>query len=118
MDIKVLVRMGFSMMTPDAQEDRLNSIVQGNTIDAAAFAALINECRDACYAVTEMTTPNISEQQKIQIRWMLSRVDGKKEVRNMDPDELVAWVLDLRENKGKYSFSEKMSVFKALMKME
>ena len=45
-------------------------------------------------------TENIDDQQKIQIRWMLSRIKGEDVVRTMHPDELAEWVVDLVETKG------------------
>ena len=45
-------------------------------------------------------TENIDDQQKIQIRWMLSWIKGEDVVRTMHPDELAEWVVDLVETKG------------------
>lgn len=49
---------------------------------------------------------------------MLTRIKGEDVVRNMDPDELAEWVLDLRKNKTAFSVSDLGTVAKALMGME
>ena len=116
MDIKVLTRMGLAMMTPEAREERLGDIIKDNEIDAASLAALINESRDACYKITEREVESVTEEQKIQIRWMLAKIDGTEEVEKMDPDDLAEWVLDLK--KSRFSFEEKASIVKAIMGME
>ena len=60
----------------------------------------------------------MSEQEKIKIRWMLTRIDGLKAARGMDPDELVEWVLDLRKNETIFSKDDLRKVARAMMKME
>ena len=60
----------------------------------------------------------ISEAEIIQIRWMLTRIDGLKVARQMDPDELAEWVLDLRENGTIFSKDDLRKVAGAMMKME
>ena len=42
MDAKLLTRLGLLMMTPEAREERLSSIMQGSRIDCPALAALID----------------------------------------------------------------------------
>jgi len=37
----------------------------------------------------------VTEQEKIQIRWMLSRINGSEVVKNMNPDELAEWVFEV-----------------------
>lgn len=80
--------------------EQLKSHLRGTRIDCPALAALIDECRDSFYAMTDLETENIDDQQKIQIRWMLSRIKGEDVVRTMHPDELAEWVVDLVETKG------------------
>ena len=50
--------------------------------------------------MTDEETENVDEQQKIQIRWMLSRIKGEDVIRSMSPDELAEWVIDLVETRG------------------
>ena len=68
--------------------------------------------------LTDKDSERVSTQQKIQIRWMLTRINGAEVVRDMDPDELAEWILDLRKNKTAFSVSDLGTVAKALMGME
>lgn len=103
--------------------------MDGTKIHGDRVAALINECRDACYLLTEKEQSNdqtaknslhrpVSEQEMINIRWMLTRMDGKQIVQNMKPEELVEWVLDLRECGPKMNTEELMAMAKVVMKRE
>lgn len=116
--IKVITRMGLVLMEPKVREERLDALMDGAAIDGPAVARLIDDCRDACYALAGRDSEKVSTQQKIQIRWMLTRIKGEDVVRNMDPDELAEWVLDLRKNKTAFSASDLGTVAKALMGME
>ena len=118
MDAKLLTRLGLLMMTPEAREARLSSIMQGSRIDCPALAALIDECRDSFYVMTDQETENVDDQQKIQIRWMLSRIKGVEVVRNMNPDKLAEWVVDLVETKGVLGSTDFSNIAKTMMKME
>ena len=68
------------MMTPEAREERLNSLITGNRISCPAVGKLINEARDALYVLTERDSEAVGEQDKIRIRWMLAKVDGEDAV--------------------------------------
>ena len=116
--IKVITRMGLVLMEPKVREERLDALMDGAAIQGKEVARLIDECRDACYALAGRDSEKVSTQQKIQIRWMLTRIKGEDVVRNMDPDELAEWVLDLRKNKTAFSASDLGTVAKALMGME
>ena len=116
MDIKILTKLGLSIMTPEAREERLDRVLKNNVIDAAALAELIDECREACSILTEVKVERITEQQKIQIRWMLSRISGKEAVAQMSVDELTEWVLELKAGGG-YTFSEKAAIVQAIIRM-
>lgn len=116
--IKVITRMGLVLMEPKVREERLDALMDGAAIQGKEVVRLIDECRDACYALAGRDSEKVSAQQKIQIRWMLTRIKGEDVVRNMDPDELAEWVLDLRKNKTAFSVSDLGTVAKALMGME
>lgn len=118
MDAKLLTRLGLLMMTPEAREERLSSIMQGSRIDCPALAALIDECRDSFYVMTDEETENVDEQQKVQIRWMLSRIKGEDVVRSINPNELAEWVVDLVETKGTLGNADFATIAKTMMKME
>ena len=117
MDIKIITKLGWSMMTAEKRHELMSKTINGNEIDAEALAYLINECRDRCYILTEREVENITEQQKIQIRWMLAKINGEEEVQTMSPDEIVEFILDLKSGVN-YSFSEKMAIVEAIMGME
>lgn len=113
MDIKIITKLGWSMMTEETRDDLMSRVIRGNEIDAAALASLINECRDTCYVLTEREVGHITEQQKIQIRWMLTKISGEEVVQKMAPDEIVDFITDLKSGVN-YSFFEKMSIVKAV----
>ena len=58
----------------------------------------------------------VTEQEKIQIRWMLSRINGSEVVKNMNPDELAEWVMDLKENGTEFSLSDMATIAGAMMR--
>lgn len=58
----------------------------------------------------------VSEQNKI--RWMLTRIDGAKEARNMEPDELAEWMIDLKESGTAFSSKDLRKVAGAQMMRE
>ncbi|MBR0392588.1 MAG: hypothetical protein IJK38_09735 [Oscillospiraceae bacterium] len=116
--IKTLTRLSLMIMTPEAREERFNSLVSGNRISCPAVAALIDEARDQLYILTDRESKTVDDHQKIQIRWMLTGIDGAEVVRSMSAEELAAWVLDLRENKTIPSSSDLWTVAKSMMKRE
>ena len=118
MDAKKLTKIGLLMMEPEAREERLAALTDGLVIHGDKLAALIDEARDACYVLTNEESKMVDEQQKIKIRWMLTEINGKDIVRNMDPDELVDWVVDLREHKGAFSKAELAETTRAIMGMK
>lgn len=117
MDVKILTKLGLLMMKPEVREERLNSLITGNKISCPAVGKLINEARDAMYVLTERESEAITEQDKIRIRWMLTKVDGEKEVQRMNPDELAEWAVELA-NGGWMNSSDYAEIVKAIMRME
>ena len=95
--------------------ERLMKLMDGAVIDAREVAHLIDECRDACYVLTERESETVNDQQKIQIRWMLTRIKGEEIVRRMDPDALAEWVVDLVKNRTAFSYEDLAVMAKALM---
>ena len=93
MDIKIITKLAWSMMTAEKRHELMSRILKDNEIDAAALASLINDCRDRCYVLTEREVEHITEQQKIQIRWMLTKISGEEEVQGMSPEEIVDFTL-------------------------
>ena len=117
MDVKILTKLGLLMMDPQAREERLNSLITGNRISCPAVGKLINDARDAMYVLTERESEAVTEQDKIRIRWMLSKVDGDKEVQRMNPDELTEWVVGL-VNGGGLEAADYAEIVRAIMRME
>ena len=117
MDVKILTKLGLLMMKPEVREERLNSLITGNKISCPAVAALINEARDAMYVLTERESEAVTEQDRIRIRWMLTKVDGEKEVQRMNPDELAGWAVELA-NGGGLDAADYKEIVGAIMRME
>ena len=57
---------------------------------------------------------NITEQQYIQIRWMLQEIDGGEMVKNMDSEKTGQWVFELK--KGRSGSDELMTIRRSLIK--
>ena len=117
MDVKIMTKLGLLMMTPEAREERLNSLITGNRISCPAVGKLINEARDALYVLTERDSEAVGEQDKIRIRWMLTGIDGEKVVKHMNPDELAGWVVNLVNGEW-LSSSDYGDIIRAIMRME
>ena len=117
MDVKILTKLGLLMMKPEVREERLNSLITGNRISCPAVAKLINEARDAMYVLTERESEAVTEQDRIRIRWMLTKVDGEKEVQKMPPDELAEWAVEL-VNCGVLEAADYKEIVRAIMWME
>ncbi len=117
MDVKIMAKLGLMMMTPEAREERLNSLITGKRISCPAVVALINDARDALYVLTEKESEAVDEQNKIRIRWMLTGIDGEKEVQRMNPDELTEWVVGLVNGEW-LSSSDYAEIVRAIMRME
>ena len=116
--VKIITRMGMMLMESEEREERLEGLMTGNIIHCDKIGELIDACKDKCYALTENGSDAVSEQQKIQIRWMITRIDGLEAAQGMDPEELIDWVMDLCENKTAFSKSELGTVAKAIMMRE
>jgi hypothetical protein len=116
--VKVITRMGLLFMDPKERKERLDALIDGNAIHCDKVGELIDACKEKCYELTQNGSQAVSEAEKIKIRWMLTRIDGLKEARSMDPDELAEWVFDLRKNGTIFSSDDLGTVAKAMMKME
>ena len=116
--VKTMTRLGLMLMTPEVRKERLDVLVDGGTVNCNEVARLIDEARDAIYVLTDQESETVDEQEKIKIRWMLTKVKGASVVRNMNEKELAAWVADLRENKTICSTDDLKTVAKAMMRRE
>lgn len=116
--VKVITRIGLALMEPEERDERLEGLMTDNVIHFEKIGELIDACRDKCYELSRGDSQAVSEQQKIQIRWMLSRINGADAARSMNPEDLIDWAIDLRENKTEFSKSELASVVRAIMMRE
>ena len=116
--VKTMVRLGLIIMDKETREKHLDALVNGDAISGPAVAALIDDTKNICYAMTDKDSEAVTEKEKIDIRWMLTRLDGKKVVNNMAPDELAEWVVDLCSNGTVFSSEELKAVIKSMMRKE
>lgn len=116
--VKVITRMGLLFMDPEERKERIGALMDGNAIHCDKVGELIDACKEKCYELTQNGSQAVSEAEKTQIRWMLTRISGMKAARGMDPDELAEWVLDLRKNGTAFSSSDLSTIARAMMKME
>jgi len=108
--IEKILGLGLSLMTEEARKERLERVVTPKdtmtTIDGQAFAALIDECRDALRLLVEGNVTAVSKEQldavnseKLnEVKSLLASIDGKKTVASMNPDALVELVTDYRKS--------------------
>lgn len=126
--IIVLTKVGLMFIPPEEREARLKELMEGNTINGPALAKLIDDCIRNCYELTENTgaeenekqnekqNKKVSEHEKVQIRWMLQKIDGRKAVANMEPEEVYDFVKSVRSDR--FSTSELLTVAKSIMSRE
>ena len=113
--IEKILGLGLSLMTEEARNERLERVVTPKdtmtTIDGQAFAALIDECRDALRLLVEGNVTVVSKEQldavnsekMNEVKSLLASIDGKKAVASMEPDALVELVMEYRESVEKRS---------------
>ena len=125
--IKVMTKLGLMFIPPEERETRLKDLMEGNTINGPALAKLIDDCIRNCYELTENTgaeenekqnkqNEKVSEHEKVQIRWLLQKIDGKRAVANMEPEEVYDFVKSMRSDR--FSTGELMTVAKSMMSRE
>ena len=126
--IKVMTKLGLMFIPPEERETRLEDLMEGNTINGPTLAKLIDDCIRNCYELTENTgaeenekqnekqNKKVSEHEKVQIRWMLQNIDGRKAVANMEPEEVYDFVKSMRSDR--FSTSELLTVAKSMMSRE
>ena len=94
--IKRITGIGLSLMNPDAQKERLSRVFNSNgEISGPALAELIDECKTSA-ALFLSKHSGIAEDEGT-ITEMLEKTDGKQIVANMDREEDVQWLLELKE---------------------
>ena len=113
--IEKILGLGLSLMTEEARNEWLERVVvptdKMTTINGQAFAALIDECRDALRLLVEGNVTVVSKEQldavnsekMNEVKSLLASIDGKKAVASMEPDALVELVMEYRESVEKRS---------------
>lgn len=122
--IKLMTKVGLMFMEPEERETRLKDLMEGNTINGPTLARLIDDCIRNCYELTEKTgaeenekqNKKVSEHEKVQIRWMLQKIDGRQAVANMEPEEAYDFVKSMRSDR--FSTGDLMTVAKSMMSRE
>ncbi len=98
--IKQITWTGLSLMTREAQQERMNRVfVSRYEISGPALAELINECKAAAgaFLLKQNSSRIISTEQINTIREMLELTDGKNEVAAIGLTEDIDWLIELRE---------------------
>ena len=116
--VKVITRLGLILMEPEKRNKLLAELIESKTLRGDKVAELIDECKSQCYEFSFRDSEAVGESEKVRIRWMLMNINGKDVVRNMDPDELAEWVLDLRENGTAFSTEDLAKVARAMLHYE
>ena len=94
--IKRITGIGLSLMSPDAQKERISRVFNSNgEISGPALAELIDECKTSA-ALFLSKHSGIAEDEGT-ITEILEKTDGKQIVANMDREEDVQWLLELKE---------------------
>lgn len=93
--VKRVTEIGLTLMTPKAEKERVNSLIDGDTINAAALTDLITECAESGAVFVEKNDGRISTSDAELIKSLLGKIDAKDAVASADPDELAAWVRDM-----------------------
>jgi len=109
--IEKILGLGLSLMTEEARNEWLERVVvptdKMTTINGQAFAALIDECRDAlrllveegnATAVSKEQLDAVNSEKLNEVKSLLASIDGKKAVASMEPDALVELVMEYRES--------------------
>ena len=86
------------MLTEEARRERIVALMDGHTIDGSRVASLIDECAAAAAIYLEQNKSMLPAEEAELIRTHLKRINGKTTVAAMDPDDLIAWIMGLRQS--------------------
>ena len=96
--IKRITGIGLSLMSPDAQKERISRVFNSNgEISGPALAELIDECKTSASLFLSKHSGIHGTEDEGTITEMLEKTDGKQIVANMDRKEDVQWLLELKE---------------------
>ena len=88
---KLVGELGLLLMRPNVRRDRLNGLMEGNTIHADKVAALLDECKVSLLDFAE------KHEETETIKAMLEKIDGKTVVAMSTGDDLAEWVMGIQE---------------------
>ena len=91
--LKEVLDLGLTMLSTEAREERLGSLRDGNVIDGAALAALIDESKAMLTALLESNENKVPNPEEMKA--LLVSLDGKQVVADMEPEEIADLVSDL-----------------------
>ena len=86
---KLVGELGLLLMRPNVRRDRLNGLMEGNTIHADKVAALLDECK--------VSLLDFVKEKDETIKAMLEKIDGKTVVAMSTGDDLAEWVMGIQE---------------------
>ena len=93
--VKRVTEIGLTLMTPKAAKERMEGILDGDTINTPKLIALINECVAVSGIYVEKHDDRIKASDAELIQSLLGRTDAERVLQGVNPDELAAWVKDL-----------------------
>ena len=93
--VKRVTEIGLTLMTPRAAKERMEGILNDDTIDTPKLIALINECVAVSEIYVEKHDDRVKASDAELIQSLLGRTDAERVLQGVNPDELAAWVKDL-----------------------
>ena len=93
---KKLVEEMFPRFTPEGQKEWLDQIIQGEVVNGAKLATLIDTCYTSMKIMLDGNEDGLPREGVDLMNEILSAGDGKKAVANTDPEELFDFVMGLK----------------------
>ena len=94
--VKQVTGIGLSLMSPEAQKERMARVFKNGEINGPALAQLIDECRTSAALFLSEHNVILGAADAHTICEMLNMIDGKQIVANMAEETDAAWLLDLK----------------------
>ena len=96
--VKRVTGIGLSLMSPEAQKERMARVFKNDEINGPALAQLIDECKTSTALFLSEHKGILGAADAHTIHEMLDGVDGKQIVANMVEETDIAWLLELKEH--------------------
>jgi hypothetical protein len=96
--VKRVTGIGLSLMSPEAQKERMARVFKNDEINGPALAQLIDECKTSAALFLSEHKGILSAADAHTICEMLNMIDGKQIVANMAEETDAAWLLELKEH--------------------